>query len=713
VAGRVGDTHLREEGRSALKLRPVRAVVVGAALIAATGVLEAPGDASSSQATAPQSSTARNSFSGVRDSLRKTADVSIGAFQSGAMSVEVALAPSHPTELQGLLSSLYNSHSRSYQHWLKKGEFDSRFAPSRAEVSGVAGFLKASGLVVERSSSPFLLRATGSSRRISAAFRTRLRVYRDARGTAYFSNASAVQLPTSLVSGVLGVIGLSDTVRLHPLAPSAVTHSLPASARSTKHSDSAPSCESGYPTTSELFSYVNFGTPYPAVAYGGSPGCNGLTPSQTNSIYSAPNVGPRGKGAGINLAVFEESAYQHSDIDNWAHAFYGPRYTPPLVDINVDGGPLNPVCPTGDTCPPQYNGYSSAFEVDGDIEMQLTISPDASHILVYNAPEDYTGQTNLDEYTKIANDDTASVVTSSYVSCEIDDPAAYVQAENVLFEQMALQGQSMFAASGDNGAFGVAFACAPAGVVNVLDPAAQPWVTSVGGTSLESDNPGTNPDPAYPTGVETVWNTDNLCNQSANEGGVPGGDSGYPLSGLFWCSYTGAGGGGSSAFWGRPFYQRGPGVNNPYTTYRNGATQCSLAATGTPCREIPDVSANADSYTGYAVYCTANAATPNSDCEFTADDTPPGWYEAGGTSFSSPLWSGIIADRDSFQGHRTGNANPLLYLLFNIVPNVYFHDITGTDQTTNNNGLFPTTPGYDEATGIGTPRMAAIITASG
>jgi hypothetical protein len=26
-----------------------------------------------------------------------------------------------------------------------------------------------------------------------------------------------------------------------------------------------------------------------------------------------------------------------------------------------------------------------------------------------------------------------------------------------------------------------------------------------------------------------------------------------------------------------------------------------------------------------------------------------------------------------------------------------------------NNGLFPTTPGYDEATGIGTPNMTALI----
>jgi hypothetical protein len=51
-------------------------------------------------------------------------------------------------------------------------------------------------------------------------------------------------------------------------------------------------------------------------------------------------------------------------------------------------------------------------------------------------------------------------------------------------------------------------------------------------------------------------------------------------------------------------------------------------------------------------------------------------------------------------------------LLFNLAPNLYFHDITGHGQTTTNNGLFSVTPGYDEATGIGTPKMAALITLS-
>ena len=71
----------------------------------------------------------------------------------------------------------------------------------------------------------------------------------------------------------------------------------------------------------------------------------------------------------------------------------------------------------------------------------------------------------------------------------------------------------------------------------------------------------------------------------------------------------------------------------------------------------------------------------------------------------------IIADRDGFNGRRTGVANLLLYSLFNSWnSDQYFHDITGIRQSPNNNGLFPTTPNYDMATGIGSPIMASIIT---
>ena len=647
-----------------------------------------------------RTAAAADDFSAIPGTARPMTDVDMGKFSNSNMTVDVVLAPNHESELSGLLASVYDPQSQSYQRWLGQGEFNLRFAPSSTQVTAITSYLQASGLIVEQSSSPFLLRVSGPSNVVETAFKTTLRNYRNSRGVTYFSNASAVQLPTILASGVRGVIGLSNTVRMHPHVRPMKQVAFSESGLNSSGKTSSD-CETPYVTVAQLFAYVNNNTVSP-YGYGGGPGCSGLTPSQDNSIYGAPNLGAAGKGLGVTLAVFELSAYQHSDIETWAHHFYGPAYTPPLVDITVDGGPRHPICPAGDTCPPDFNGYAGDIEVDADIEMQLAISPEARHILVYNAPNDMTGQTELDQYTKIADDDIADVVTTSWGECENDLSAAYVQAENVIFEQMALQGQSMFAAAGDEGAFDCIGSDGTT-VINVDDPSSQPWVTSAGGTSFQSFNPGLDPNPSYPRRSETVWNSYNLC---SSRGPSPANDN---QGGFFWCAEDGAGGGGNSQYWGRPFYQFGPGIDNPYTTHANGTTHCALADKGTPCREVPDISSDADPYTGYAEYCTGSAATPYSTCA-TISQTPPGWFQIGGTSLSSPLWSAIIADHDSYWNHRIGNVNPLLYTLYNSDSDGYFNDITGIGQPSNNNGLFPTIRGYDLATGIGTPKMGALIT---
>jgi subtilase family serine protease len=640
------------------------------------------------------------SFAALPNSVPKTTDHVTGSFKSKTMSIEVALAPRNAAGLAAVLRSTYTRGSGSYHHWLAKGQFTRQYAPTAATRKAVADYLRDAGLTVHKASNKFLVRASGSSAKISAAFRTSLKTYRGNSGTTYHANSTAVHVPTTLASRVLGVIGLSNTVRLHSMIQRA-PNTYKAHRSNTAKKASTPDCETGYPTKAQFANSLLGISGYP-FGYGGAPGCNGLTPAQTNSLYGAPHGGPRVKGAGVNMAVFELSSYQHSDIATYGHTFFGNSYTPPLVDVNIDGGPLAPICPVGDQCPPQFEGYSGDIEVVADIETQLAIAPDVRNLIVYNAPNDFTGQTELDEWTAIANANQAAVVSSSWGLCENDAGAAYAQAENVLFEQMALQGQSVFGGSGDTGAFSCIRSDGTT-IVNLVDPPSQPWVTSVGGTSFESDNPGHNVHPAYPNGVETVWNPYNACNTS--------GPDAFGLSGFDWCAGGGAGGGGASQFWGRPIYQFGRGVNNPLTTHANGTTQCSLASTGTPCRETPDISANADENTPYAEFCTGNANTPFSVCgQFSQFQTPPGWFGIGGTSLSSPVWSAIIADRDSFQGFRSGNVNPLLYLLFNLAPNTYFHDITGKGQAVNNNGLYPTTPGYDEATGIGTPRMAAIIT---
>ncbi len=266
---------------------------------------------------------------------------------------------------------------------------------------------------------------------------------------------------------------------------------------------------------------------------------------------------------------------------------------------------------------------------------------------------------------------------------------------------MAAQGQSMFSSAGDTGAYDCireGSRSADRDCLEVDDPATQPRVTSVGGTSLESDNPGTHPYPRYPQGIESVWNVDNLGNGAAAV--------------LQWYTSTGAGGGGQSIFWGRPGHQRGPGVNNSQTTI--GPPNRSPAAAGPAGREVPDVSANADEYTPYSEYGTGTDAS--STCAFYDSYFGSDWVGIGGTSLSSPLWSAILEYRDAYHGYRSGNTNYLLYSLFNDHYRNYsrnaddFHDSTRFRQTTNQNGYYFETPSYDQATGIGTPNMSTLIT---
>jgi subtilase family serine protease len=657
--------------------------------------------AASLSAAAAASASTTNSMAHIPGSYLPVHATKTGQMSASRMSVEVVLQPGNEAGLNSLLHALYTPGSADYGHWLAAGQFGSEFAPSQATVHAMTAYLQGKGLTVQRTVTPFLLRAAGSSAQIEAAFATTINNYRNAKGGRFYSNATPASVPDSLASSVLGVVGLTNTVRLQPAAQLASAGSA--------GKGGEPSCEIPYPTTLAELQAIPAGGPYNG--YGGGPGCSGLTPSQTNGIYNAPHAGPSAKGAGANVAVFELSAYNHSDIKTWAHTFYGPGYNPRLVDLNVDGGPLAPdtsQCPVGDTC---FYGYGGDDEVEADIEQDLTVAPDTNAVLVYNAPNDETGQTELDEYATIANQDIADSVSSSWGVCEPDAGLAYAQAENVMFEQMAAQGQSMFASSGDTGAFecirdGTFSDYAP---LQSLDPASQPWVTSTGGTSFTSFDPGDNPNPNYPHGTETVWNTINVC--SGNN------SSTASSTGIMNCGAYGAGGGGHSIFWPMPNYQRGPGVINPDTVY--GPSNCALATAGQPCREGPDISANADPLTGYAEYCTGSTyVSPNptgpdytSAClGITKTPGAPGWFHIGGTSLSAPLWAALFSDRDAFRGHRAGNANYLLYALFDHAYSTYFHDITGFGQPSTNNGFYPVTPYYDEATGIGTPNFAALIT---
>ncbi|GLV55556.1 hypothetical protein KDH_24000 [Dictyobacter sp. S3.2.2.5] len=271
---------------------------------------------------------------------------------------------------------------------------------------------------------------------------------------------------------------------------------------------------------------------------------------------------------------------------------------------------------------------------------------------------DDTGLVN--QYFRIATDNLADAASTSWLLCEPLVTPSVIPAENTAFMQMASQGQSIFAASGDDGAFG----CAPDGFPTLLavgDPAAQPYMAGVGGTSFAGTfDPGKNPHPTYPPlPAEHAWD---------------------------------GGGGGASQVWASPSYQRGPGVFEP--GFSQTGAYCGQPA-GVLCREVPDVSMNADPASGYSIYCTDPGV---SFCT--------GFLQIGGTSAAAPLWSAIAALANTAHKGRLGLFNFFVYHLNS--PAGYhraFHDIT-----VGNNGHYPAGPAYDMVTGIGSPDIFGLVT---
>jgi subtilase family serine protease len=284
---------------------------------------------------------------------------------------------------------------------------------------------------------------------------------------------------------------------------------------------------------------------------------------------------------------------------------------------------------------------AGAIEVELDIEVVAAMAPHATQI-VYEGPN--TTQGVNDTYSKIVNDNKAQVTTTSWGECEAQSGAAELQTLDGIFQQAAAQGIAIFAAAGDSGAYD----CNDTSLA-VDSPADDPNVTGVGGTNLQTSGG------AY--GSETVWSDPTDTQRSAKGSG---------------------GGGGLSNTFAQPSWQTGNGVKNQYS---NGN------------REVPDVSADADPQTGYAIYCTVAAAgCPTS-----------GSIVVGGTSAAAPLWAGSMSLVNQYlqkQGKaRMGFANPQLYGLMNgqeqFAP---FHDVTS-----GNNLFYPATAGYDLASGIGSP----------
>ena len=378
---------------------------------------------------------------------------------------------------------------------------------------------------------------------------------------------------------------------------------------------------------------------------------------------------------------------------------------------NVDGGsgPVSDELGSGETAI--------------DVEQSGALAPGAQ-VRVYQAPNTDNGF--ADAFFQAASDNVADTVSTSWGESETvvkylanggqEDPN-YMQAFDEAFLELAAQGQSTFAASGDAGAYDDSDELGSTDLT-VDTPASSPWITAAGGTTL----PGTinfNTLPSVTIPSERAWGWDYLWPLLTETYGGPE---------LQWAEAEAAGdGGGYSTLERMPSYQWGvPGTNYfsavPYLTpidpvVANGLTldtdwtlnptPPTIHGRGTGGRAVPDVSTDADPETGYLVYFTFDI--PGYDACATPDSNGACYEQWGGTSFVAPQLNGATAALDSALGRRVGFWNPSIYR-FATQWNSPFTPLD-TPGTSNDNLYFTGTPGtvYNPATGLGTPDLGKLL----
>jgi hypothetical protein len=563
---------------------------------------------------------------------------------STRLSVEVDLRAPDPGALDRFVAEVSEPDSPLYGRYLSAGQFGARFGASPSEIEAVEQWLAGRGLSNPSVDEDRLaVSVVASTSRIDSAFGLTVERYEVPGEADRIAPSAAPLVPSSLAPDVESVLGLSDLGVPRPLmirspASHAYAYSYVkrnAAPVAAPRTASPAACEAAQNEASESGAY---------------------TSDELADAYSMPGSYAADRfGAGVSVAVYELEPFATSDISSFQACY---RTEAPVSVTDVDGG---------------AGAGPGSGESALDIEQVIGLAPDVS-VHVYEGPsfETATDAQALDVYRKIADDDSAAVVSTSWGMCEASLPPGFAASESEVFGQMAAQGQSMFAASGDSGSEDCFNADgSPDTALAVDDPGSQPYVTSVGGTSLTALGPP-------PT--ESVWNS---CKGQREQRCAALGEP------------EGAGGGGISTIWPMPSWQAGPGVHNQYSS----GSPCS--ASHGDCREVPDISASSDPAHGDVIFVGGI------------------WESVGGTSGAAPLWAAVTAIADqgctgpggsASGGHTVGFVNPRLYELGSAA-NPPFNDVTigNNDFTDTNSGRYPSTSGFDLATGWGTPLVPALV----
>jgi subtilase family serine protease len=542
--------------------------------------------------------------------------------------------------------------SRIYHQYLTPAQFARRFGATATAIRAVQASMRAHGVIAGPPAANHLaIPVAGSAGQIERAFAISFRRLAASDGRHAVVANAAPAVDRGIAGEVQAVVGLTSVSPPKPLL-----------ARSSGALQSAAASRARLPRA------AGDGPRACAAAAATATSEGAYTADQIASAYRftdlyAPGEAPGGQGAegqGQTIALYELESFDSADVRQYEACY---AINPSVTRIAIDGGP---------TGSPAGSGEAAL-----DIEQAVGLAPKA-RFLVYEGPNSSSnapGSGPYDTLNSIIAQDRANVVSISWGQCEQAQGANVLDAEQTLFEEAAAQGQSVVSATGDQGSEDCNDPSNSDSGLAVDDPGSEPFVTGVGGTSLGSLGPPPS---------ESVWNRPGQTSGSFVEQG-------------------GAGGGGLSDRWAMPGYQTTAAsslhVIGPYSG-------CVLS--GGRCRQVPDVAADADPAAGYLIYWNGGTQPDPS--------MPQGWQAVGGTSAAAPLWAALFADANSStscHGSAIGFADPALYHAASTGYSNYFNDVLSgnNDFLGVHDGLFPAGPGYDMASGLGSPKAGALAVA--
>lgn len=478
------------------------------------------------------------------------------------LNILVGLRLQNEAQLNSAIVSASTPGNPAYRKFLTKSQFVFNYAPSAAQIQSVESYLQSMGLTnIRAPSNGLYITATGTDAAIEAAFNTTLWQYQvsgpnGAPTRTVYANTQTAQVPSNLGGIVLAVVGLQNIDTLHTFLGT-----WPAAA------PAHPASAAGTPANPVTFTPQDFWKVYDV----------GAVPAASNTTIA---IFTEGNLTGVLPDPANPNA--PNDLRQFETENSLPQVPVQIVQVGLG---------STDT--------SGAVEFDMDTQESTGMAGAVKQLIAYNA-DSLNDVDLIAAFNAFATQDRAQAGSASFGGCEtLEYLSGAMPVYDQIFRQAAVQGQTIFASSGDAGS-----ACSVVGLTNgvpllgapgaVEFPASDTYVMGAGGTTILVDS-------AFNVIQTTAWD---------------------------------AGGGGFS------LWEHAAGWQSPFVP---GTAGTSAVGAG---KGVPDVAMDADFLLSPAGFVSGGGDTSN-----------------GGTSLASPLSLGAWARLEGAHSNTLGFAAPELYAL--------------------------------------------------